>query len=282
MRATGVLKLTLIVLVAGFTAGCGDNWDGQSCGNARIEGSEACDDGCLNGTRGQCKADCSGVPAEVSVSGDAIPFNVSPDARLEGARISILEHPEMRMTTGADGHFQFDRLEEGEEVTLLMELPNIRPAYNYHLIQTGTIRLGPQGAERVTFQAVNYPTYLLLAALLEMEPDEENSCQMVTTVTRVGKSLYDEGAHGEAGATVSLDPPLSVDHGPIYFGADVIPNRDLTETSEDGGVLFVQVPPGEYVWTASKPGVAFRPVKMKCRSGWLINASPPWGLQALE
>jgi len=47
-------------------------------------------------------------------------------------------------------------------------------------------------------------------------------------------------------------------------------------------VLFVQVPSGEYVWTASKPGVAFRPVKMKCRSGWLVNASPPWGLQALE
>ena len=28
-------------------------------------------------------------------------------------------------------------------------------------------------------------------------------------------------------------------------------------------------------------GVEFRQVKMTCRAGWLINASPPWGLQAL-
>ena len=105
---------------------------------------------------------------------------------------------------------------------------------------------------------------------------------MVTTVTRVGKSLYDEGAHGEAGATVTIEPALDPEQGPIYFGADVLPDRDLTETSEDGGVLFVQGEPGEYIWTATKPGVEFTQIKMKCRAGWLINASPPWGLQALE
>jgi len=43
---------------------------------------------------------------------------------------------------------------------------------------------------------------------------------------------------------------------------------------------FIQVPPGEYVWTADKPGVAFSQVMMKCRPGVLVNASPPWGLQA--
>jgi hypothetical protein len=45
-------------------------------------------------------------------------------------------------------------------------------------------------------------------------------------------------------------------------------------------VLFIQVPPGEYVWTAHKPGVLISRVKMKCRVGFLVNASPPWGLQA--
>ncbi|MEW6441814.1 MAG: hypothetical protein AB1640_12845 [bacterium] len=282
MRAGTFLGACWVALSVLVAAGCSDDESGPRCGDGRTEGSEACDDGCLNGSRGACKEDCSGYPAQVSVDGDAIPFNVSPEARLEGARISILEHPEMRVTTGADGHFHFEGLEEGEEVTLTMELPHLRPAYNYHLIQTGTIRLGPGGVERVTFQAVTYPAYYLLAAIIGLEPDEEESCQMVTTVTRVGKSLYDEGAHGEAGATVQIDPPLPPEHGPIYFGADVIPNRDLTETSEDGGVLFVQVPPGEYVWTAEKPGATFTPVKMKCRTGWLVNASPPWGLQALE
>ncbi|MFC1889339.1 carboxypeptidase-like regulatory domain-containing protein [Thermodesulfobacteriota bacterium] len=211
-----------------------------------------------------------------SISGDAIPFNISPDARIPCAEISILEHPEMRMTTGEDGHFHFDGLEVGEEVTLRLEHPD------YHPVQTATITLGPEGAERVTFQAVDYLTYYGMALYVLVIPDEENCCQMVTTVTRVGKSLYDPGAHGEEGAYVTLDPPLPADYGPIYFDSSVMPNFGQTESSDDGGVLFLNVPPGEYVWTAHKPGVEFRPVKMKCRAGWLVNASPPWGLQALE
>ncbi len=36
----------------------------------------------------------------VTLSGDAIPFNVSPEARVPGATISLLEYPEQRMVTG--------------------------------------------------------------------------------------------------------------------------------------------------------------------------------------
>jgi len=271
----------LLFLLLGLTAGC-DNEDVLSCGDGRIDGAEACDDGMCNGMPGCCKVDCSGYPNLVSVSGDVFPFNVGHEARLENARVGILEFPMMRMTTGKDGRFEFHGLEEGSEVTLTLELPHLRPAYHIHLLQTGTHRLGPKGIERLTFQTVNYPTYYLLASVLGIVPDEENSCQMVTTVTRVGRSLYDPGAHGEEGATVTLDPPLPPEYGPIYFNSDVIPDPSLTETSDDGGVLFINVPPGEYVWTAHKPGVEFTSLKMKCRSGWLINASPPWGLQALE
>ncbi|MFN8545039.1 MAG: carboxypeptidase-like regulatory domain-containing protein [Candidatus Binatia bacterium] len=208
----------------------------------------------------------------VSVSGDAIPFN-GGDGRVAGAEIWILEHPEMRVVTGADGHFRFDGLDEGSEVTLVLDHPD------YHPIQTGTMRLGPLGAERVTFQAVVYPIYSALGALLNLVPDDEHACQMVTTLTRVGRSLYDPGAHGEADATVTLDPALPAEHGPIYFNALVLPDRSLTRSSDDGGALFVQVPPGEYVWTATKAGAAFSRIKMKCRVGLLVNASPPWGLQ---
>ena len=62
----------------------------------------------------------------------------------------------------------------------------------------------------------------------------------------------------------------------------MLPDSKRTETSEDGGVLFANVPPGDYTWTAHKAGVKFRSVKMKCRAGWLVNASPPWGLQAYK
>jgi hypothetical protein len=218
-------------------------------------------------------SDSSGATA--SVSGDAIPFNYQGD-RIEGATVSILELPDKRMVTGADGHFEFDGIPVGSEVSLVMEHPG------YHLEQTGTHVVPPEGLERVTFQGVTNDVYAALGAVLGVVPDEEHACQMPTTVTRIGKSLYDPGAHGEEGATVTIDPPLPAEHGPIYFNSSVIPDRSLTETSDDGGVLYVQVPPGEYVMTAHKPGAEFRQVKFKCRAGVLVNASPPWGLQRIE
>lgn len=216
-----------------------------------------------------------GAEATFTVSGDAIPFNVSPEARIEGAEIWILERPDRRMTTAANGHFEFEGLREGDEVSLVLEHPD------YHAIQTGTLTLGSEDVERITFQAVTPYEFDGLAVMLGILPDELNACQMVTTITRVGKSLYDPGAHGEAGATVSLAPGLEPEHGPVYFNSLVLPDRGLTESSDDGGVLFVNAPPGDYTWTATKPGVEFRPVRMKCRAGFLVNASPPWGMQAL-
>jgi len=221
-----------------------------------------------------CSDGDDGTAATASVSGDAIPFNYS-DRRIEGATVSILEFPDQRVVTGSDGHFAFDGIPVGSEVSLVLEHPD------YHLIQTGTHVVPPEGLERVTFQGVTYDVYAALGALLAIAPDEEGACQMPTTVTRVGRSLYDPGAHGLEGATVTIEPPLPAEHGPIYFNERVLPDRTHTETSEDGGVLFIQVPPGEYVLTAHKPGVEFEQVKMKCRAGVLVNASPPWGLQAL-
>jgi hypothetical protein len=210
----------------------------------------------------------------VCISGDVIPFNTRD--RLPGALVSVLEHPEMSMTTADDGHFEFCGLDVGEEITLVMDHGE------YHPIQTGTITLGPDGAERVTFQAVTNNDFAGLAIMLGVSPDETGRCQMVTTVTRVGRSLYDEGAHGEAGATVTVEPEPVAQMGPVYFNEDVYPDPSATETSPDGGALYVNVEPGEYVWTAHKEGVEFTQIKMKCRAGYLVNASPPWGLQALE
>ncbi len=206
----------------------------------------------------------------VSVSGNAIPFN-GGNQRIAGATISILEQPGRQFVTSADGAFQFDDLPEGSEVTLVLDHPDYRP------IQTGTHRLGPQGAERVTFQAVVPAIYDALALLLGVTPDP-TKCQIVTTVTRVGRSLYDPGAHGEDGATTVLLGP-GFEEGPIYFNSGVLPDRTLHETSDDGGVLYLNADPGRYTWTASKPGAAFSSLVMTCRPDVLVNASPPWGLQ---
>ena len=83
------------------------------------------------------------------------------------------------------------------------------------------------------------------------------------------------------GATVTITPSLPSEHGPIYFNANVIPQADLTETSDDGGVLYTNVPPGTYVLSASKDGVTFEDVTIQCEPDVLVNPSPPHGLQAL-
>jgi hypothetical protein len=259
-----------LLLAATLGAACAGD-DAADGGHAGAAGSAGTASGGAAGAGGGGGA---GAPALVSISGDAIPFTGGPDGRIEGAAISILEMPERSTVTTSDGHFAFADLEPGSEVTLVLEHPDYVP------IQTGTITLGPGGAERVTFQAVTPAIYAAFEGVLQLEADP-SKCQMVTTVTRVGKSMYDAGAHGEAGATVTLDPPLPDEQGPIYFNASVVPDRSLTETSDDGGVLFVQAPPDRYRWTAVKPGVEFTEVTMKCRAGWLVNASPPWGLQAL-
>ncbi len=67
----------------------------------------------------------------------------------------------------------------------------------------------------------------------------------------------------------------------IQTGTITIPDRALVQTSDDGGVLFVNVPPGTYTLTGTKAGAVFTTLKMKCEAGWLVNASPPWGLQRL-
>jgi hypothetical protein len=252
----------------------GSSGEPAVCGDGEIAGEEQCDDGAENGVGGKCKGDCSGLRV-ATVEGDAIPFDKSPAGRIAGAEVSILEFPEYSLVTGADGHFKFEGLPVGADITLVMTHPD------YHVIQTGTHVLPDEGLQRVTFQAVTHAIYGALAAIVGVTPDDTKYCQMVTTVTRVGKSIYDMGAHGEGEVVVTLDPPLPAENGPVYFNAMVIPEPGLTQTTEDGGVLFSQVPPGDYTWTASKAGAEFVPVRMKCRVGVLINASPPWGLQRI-
>ncbi|MEZ5177206.1 MAG: hypothetical protein R2746_02700 [Acidimicrobiales bacterium] len=62
----------------------------------------------------------------------------------------------------------------------------------------------------------------------------------------------------------------------------IFPDASLTETTVDGGVLFVNVAPGTYTLTARKDGAVIREVEVSCRAGVLTNAAPPWGLQVLE
>lgn len=208
-----------------------------------------------------------------TVSGLAAPFINAVTERIADATVSVLEMPEKTMVTGVDGAFEFE-VPVGSEVTLIMDHPD------YPLIQTGTHVVPDGGIGDLTFQAPSRAVYDGLAAIVAVTPDAA-ACQMVTTVTRRGGTILVAGAHGEANVTVVTEPPIPSSNGPVYFNASVLPDRSLTETSEDGGVLYYNVAPGEYVWHGTKAGAALEDVKMKCRAGVLVNASPPRGMNVL-
>jgi hypothetical protein len=238
--------------------------------------------GC-KGQAEQAKARQAAPRPSISVSGHA--FNFSPTGgRLKGGEVTILERPDLRTITADRGAYRFDGLSPGSDVTLVFSYPG------YQTTQTATFRLGSEDLTRVSFQVPPKVVVAGYSYLLGFTPDP-NCCQLASTVTRVDESLYRSNGptHGEPGATVTIVPPVPPRHGPIYFnlrlfpnGSQVIwPDRSLKQTTRDGGVLFIDVPAGEYTLRAHKVGVEFTPVEVKCHPGVLTNASPPRGLQAL-
>ena len=87
------------------------------------------------------------------------------------------------------------------------------------------------------------------------------------------------GAHGVAGAAASTSPALP---GPVYFNESVIPDTSLSQTTIDGGIVWTEVPSGNYTVTASHPTTRFASFRASCRDGRIVNANPPWGLFELK
>ncbi len=214
----------------------------------------------------------------VTVRGHAFDFGPSASST-RGGVVTLLEHPGWCARIASDSSYSFQGLTPGERVTPVFDHPDYWP------IQTGTHVVPEGGIARLSFQAPTTFLFDILARSLQLTPDPAR-CQIASTVTEVGFSIYDNrDSHGEAGATVTISPPLPPESGPVYFQyygrGSILPVRELTETTRDGGVLFLNVPPGEYVLSAHKPGVTIRDVRVLCRAGVLANAAPPWGLQTL-
>lgn len=201
---------------------------------------------------------------------------------LEGAEVSLLERPYTPTTVISDenGLFTFDGLAPDDEVTFLSRHPDFFPT------QTATLRPGARGLDDVTIQQP--PKVIVWAmALFLLRPLDPNACQIAATVTEPGANPWSQGIEG---VQVSIDPPLEPSQGPFYFKIIEIPGWPildlplpwLTETTGDGGLVYINVPPGEYVLTAHKEGMEFTPAHIKCRPGVLVNASPPYGLTLVE
>lgn len=234
--------------------------------------------------RGRVIAPCVPSPQAggVAVRGHVFAFGPGgggDGGRLGGAVVRSLEHPERCAVSAADGAFSLGGFTPGEDVTLTMEHLGFAP------IQTGTHAVPEAGIERLTFQAPVWEIFHVMAITSLIRPRADR-CQIASTVTERGVSIYDPPpSHGEAGATVTIEPHPEGMEGPVYFQyigpGTILPDPHLRETTRDGGVLFLNVPPGDYTLTARKDGVRVQQVRARCRAQWLVNASPPWGLQVL-
>ena len=222
------------------------------------------------------------VAALAHIRGTAYTFN-TPDP-IAGATITVDELPGVSAITGADGSYELE-LPLGATVT-----PYIEAADHFGIhTQTFTLDDAHDGSDLdgVNFQTPSLAIYEGLKALVggfTGRDPFEGGCVIVTTVgdaRMVGMSFdefIDFHPHGVEGATVSIEPALAT---PIYFNADVLPDAAQLTTSIDGGVLFPNVPPGEYSLSATKDGLQFVTVHATCKDGWVVNANPVWGLHAL-
>lgn len=217
--------------------------------------------------------DDGGGHETVVLSGTTYGFN-TPNP-VAGALVRIVEYPELSTTSAADGSWSLE-VDAGHDATPYVEHEGF---VTMHL-QT----FSPDAdVEHVNFQMVTPDVFGILAQILGITPDPER-CQIASTVSEkaIQTMTYPEfaahGAHGVAGATVTITP---ADAEVTYFNEQVIPDKTRTETSRDGGVVWANVPPGRHVLRATHPDKTFAEVTIECAAGRFINANPPQGLKEL-
>ena len=213
------------------------------------------------------------------VSGFARSFLTSNP--ISDATITILENG-YQFTTDNNGRFGPFQWPVGESITLILEKKG------YQTTQTATIVVPPEGLDKplanISFQVPSNFAVTLFSYAMWVTIDK-NACQVTATITAHNKTL-DDIPQGEPGAVAILSPDPQVkpfyfsifENGPLKDKTNPF-NHTLIETSDDGGVAFVNVPPSDHPYTllAVKAGVTFSEVKFIARKGAFINLSPPRG-----
>ena len=213
-------------------------------------------------------------PSKVVLSGTAYTFN-TPNP-VAGALVRVVEVPGLETTTAADGTWSL-------EVPARREATPYVEHEGYVTMHLQTFDVAEEPIERVYFQMVADDIFELLASVLQITPDPAR-CQIAGTVSEkaIQTMTFDEfkahGAHGVAGATVTITPPSAE---VVYFNEMVIPDRTRTETSRDGGVVWTNVPAGRYTIKATHPQKQFAEIVVTCEAGRFVNANPPQGLREL-
>ena len=225
---------------------------------------------------------CYAIQAMAPVSGFARSFLLG--SNISGATITVLETGQ-RFQTDLNGHFGPFAYPVGKPITLQLE------KWNYKTTQSATVIVPIEGLNspynNITFQVPSVETYYLLATIVGAKIDSE-SCHVAATITAYHKTM-DDIPQGESDATISLTPSILSNvfyfdifkSGPLKGKTNPF-TRDLTATTEDGGVLIFNLPPRDelYSLSADKNQVSFNRIYFRCRKGAFINISPPQGPMA--
>ncbi len=215
----------------------------------------------------------------VQIKGTAYAFD--NQAPISGAIISAKGAPGASATSQPDGSYRLT-VPNRSKVTPYIE------ASGFHGIFLQTFSTHGRDLRKVNFQVPSEGIYQGLAALLNVQLDangDPKRCAIVSTAStkKIRDLSFPEfiafGAHGVPGVTASTSPKLPK---PVYFNDSVIPDASLTETSTDGGIIWTEVPRGNYTVTAHHPTKRFASFQASCRNGRIVNANPPWGLFQLR
>ena len=226
----------------------------------------------------------------VTITGTAYEFN-NVDTFLDGGRVKVAEFPKLSAPINSNGAYSI-RVPDKSKVTLYAvrnagegENPLTR---GYHSVYTQTFTTNGANLQNVNLQTPTNLVYGGLADLIDVELDPATGnpvkCAIVTTFsTRNVRGLdyagfVGYGAHGVPGATATGSPALP---DPIYFNDQVLPDPNQPNSSEDGGIIWKEVPAGIYRISASKAGTSFASFTATCKNGRVVNANPPWGLHQL-
>ncbi|MCB0876008.1 MAG: hypothetical protein R2718_04160 [Solirubrobacterales bacterium] len=209
------------------------------------------------------------------------------DDHMPGAIVRIEEYPGLSAPVQPDGSYDIE-VPDDANVT-----PYIDPPPGYRTTYLQTFHTSGEDLEAVHFQVTPDLYYLAFAGLLSVPLDDHQTleeCAIVSTfsiheardATEFDPGFKDVYPHGLPGSTATIDPSTGNTRGPIYFNSSVVPDVDQTSSSVDGGVLWVEVPPGWYRLTPSNPDSEVAPFLAHCENGRLVNASPPWGFYELK
>lgn len=230
------------------------------------------------------EADAAPAPS-VTISGKAYRFN-HMDTPIPGATIKVRENSALSTVTDANGDYVLT-VPNDTNVTPYIESGDYTPGQHYNEIDLQTFHPRGEDIVNANFQTPSDPEYLGLKLILSVESREDGrpaQCAIVTTSSARNvrgvdyQTFWDRTPHGVAGTTAIEFPALD---GPIYFNDSVIPDKTKTESSEDGGIVWVEVPAGTYRITGSNPNTRFASFLATCAPGRVVNANPPWGMYEL-